>query len=227
MMFSDQYEERLSEKAPEVLIPKSESRLKTTETKRRFGLKDGKPLPKLQTLTYAEALFEALMHRFYEDPTMIAYGEENRDWGGVQRLPRIDGMPSLSPLVQLADFRGGDCWNCCRVCALRRPRGGGADVLRFYGTCRRRNIQPDGKMAIHVRKRPSDADGVACICRIEIRSAAFARLDLHRGTYPGFESDVSRNRYDAKGMLSLALRGTDPVVFFGKSTFVPRAGNTR
>ena len=47
-----------------------------------------------------EALFEALMHRFYEDPTLIAYGEENRDWGGAfRRLPRIDGMSSLSPLV--------------------------------------------------------------------------------------------------------------------------------
>lgn len=37
--------------------------------------------PKLRTITYAEALFEAMMHRFYEDPTMVAFGEEPRDWG--------------------------------------------------------------------------------------------------------------------------------------------------
>ena len=36
MMFSDQYRERLSETEPEVLIPKSESRLKTTLAKHRI-----------------------------------------------------------------------------------------------------------------------------------------------------------------------------------------------
>ena len=69
--------------SPPVLMPIEESRLKTTQEKFRFGLEDGKPLPKLKTLTYAEAIFEAMIHRFYEDPTMIAYGEENRDWGGA------------------------------------------------------------------------------------------------------------------------------------------------
>ena len=34
-------------------------------------------------MTYAEAIFEAMIHRFYQDPTMIAFGEENRDWGGA------------------------------------------------------------------------------------------------------------------------------------------------
>ena len=43
----------------------------------------GKPHPKLKTLTYTEALTEAMFHRFYEDPSMVAYGEENRDWGGA------------------------------------------------------------------------------------------------------------------------------------------------
>ena len=28
-------------------------------------------------------LFEAIIDRFYADPTLVAYGEENRDWGGA------------------------------------------------------------------------------------------------------------------------------------------------
>src|SRR5439155_6567552 len=84
VMFSNQMVDYMENGKPDVLIPKEETRLKATHEKFRFGLdKDGKPQPKLKTLTYAEALFEAMVHRFYEDPTMVAYGEENRDWGGA------------------------------------------------------------------------------------------------------------------------------------------------
>ena len=99
MMFSNQYKERMLDKVPEVLIPREESRLKVTLKRHRFGLQDGKPLPKLQCLTYAEALFEALIHRFYEDPTMIAYGEENRDWGGAFSVYR--GLTECLPYHRL------------------------------------------------------------------------------------------------------------------------------
>ena len=45
------------------------SRLKVTARKHRFGLDEqGDPLPKLKTLTYAEAIFEAMLHR-YLSPT--------------------------------------------------------------------------------------------------------------------------------------------------------------
>ena len=68
----------------ETLLPIDQTRFSVTKDKFRFGLDEqGKPQSKLKTLTYAEALFEAMIHRFYEDPTMIAYGEENRDWGGA------------------------------------------------------------------------------------------------------------------------------------------------
>ena len=99
MMFSNQFAERLAEGESEVLIPKEESRLKTTFAKNRFGLENGKPLPKLRTLTYAEALYEAMMHRFYEDPTMIAFGEENRDWGGAFGVYR--GLTEALPYHRL------------------------------------------------------------------------------------------------------------------------------
>jgi 2-oxoisovalerate dehydrogenase E1 component len=99
MMFSNQFKDRLSNGVPETLISKEESRLKITSKKHRFGLENGKPLPKLRCLSYAEALFEAMLHRFYEDPTMIAYGEENRDWGGAFGVYR--GLTECLPYHRL------------------------------------------------------------------------------------------------------------------------------
>ncbi|MCB0240265.1 MAG: dehydrogenase, partial [Anaerolineae bacterium] len=84
VMFSNQTRVSNSEISPEVLRPINETRFKDTSAKHRFGLDEtGKPLPKIRCLTYAEAIFEAMIHRFYEDPTMAAWGEENRDWGGA------------------------------------------------------------------------------------------------------------------------------------------------
>ena len=154
-----------------------------------------KPLPKLQTLTYAEALFEALMHRFYEDPTLIGYGEENRDWGGAFSVYR--GLTECLPYHRL--FNSPISEAAIVGTAVGYALSGGRVVAElmycdFMGQSGRRDFQPNGKMAIHVRKCPADADGTACIRRIEVRSAAFARLDLHRGTYSGLESDVPCNR---------------------------------
>ena len=74
--------------------------MKQLNEKNRYAFDDsGKPHPKLKTLTYAEALTEAMLHRFYEDPTLIAYGEENRDWGGAFGVYR--GLTEALPYHRL------------------------------------------------------------------------------------------------------------------------------
>ena len=44
---------------------------------------DGKPVSKNKVFQYRDAIFEAAFHRFQNDSTLVAYGEENRDWGGA------------------------------------------------------------------------------------------------------------------------------------------------
>ena len=84
LMFSNARADALDEREPEVLQTLAETRLTVTADKHRSGADEqGQLLPKLKTLTYAEAIFEAMIHRYYSDPTMIAFGEENRDWGGA------------------------------------------------------------------------------------------------------------------------------------------------
>ncbi len=131
MMFSNTPEERMAEGEPEVLMPPEESRLSATLAKNRFGLDEsGKPLPKLRCLTYAEALFEAMIHRFYEDPTMVAYRRGEPGLGRrVRRLSRADR--DVCPTIVSSTRRSprAPSWARRGLRHQRRPGRGRADVL--------------------------------------------------------------------------------------------------
>ena len=83
MMFSNGSEERLAEGNTDVLIPLEEnSRVKSLKNKERYYLdKDGKSVSKAKLYQLRDGIFEAIIDRFYKDPTLAAWGEENRDWG--------------------------------------------------------------------------------------------------------------------------------------------------
>ncbi len=100
VMFTNKQRERYAERHARGAAAQGRDALAQTQAKFRFGLDEqGKPLPKLKTLTYAEALFEAMIHRFYLDPTMVAFGEENRDWGGAFGVYR--GLTEALPYHRL------------------------------------------------------------------------------------------------------------------------------
>ena len=86
---------------PEVLIPKEENpRVKQLAGRSRSGIgENGELLPKGRCIAVRDALFEAILDRFYEDPTLIAYGEENRDWGGAFAVYR--GLTEALPYHRL------------------------------------------------------------------------------------------------------------------------------
>ncbi len=215
VMFSNEYKDRMDEREPEVLIPKESSRLKTTLSKHRFGLEDGKPLPKLRTLTYAEALFEAMIHRFYEDPTMIAYGEENRDWGGAFSVYR--GLTEClsyhrlfnSPISEAAIVGTAVGYALC----------GGRVVaeLMYCDFMGRAGDEVFNQMA-KWQSMSGNVLQMPLVLRVSIGSKYGAQHSQDWTSIvahiPGLKVMFPATAYDAKGMLNLALRGTDPVVFF-------------
>lgn len=222
MMFSNQFKDRMADGTPEVLIPKDESRLKTTLAKHRFGLKDGKPLPRLQCLTYAEALFEAMIHRFYEDPTMIAYGEENRDWGGAFGVYR--GLTECLPYHRL--FNSPISEGAIVGTAVGYALCGGRVVAElmycdFMGRAGDEIFNQMSKwqaMSAGVLQMP-------LVLRVSVgakygaqHSQDWTSIVAH---IPGLKVMFPATPYDAKGMLNLALRGTDPVVFFESQRLYP------
>jgi len=215
MMFSNQYKDRLGDGVPETLISKEESRLKITTKKHRFGLENGKPLPKLRCLSYAEALFEAMSYRFYEDPTMIAYGEENRDWGGAFGVYR--GLTECLPYHRL--FNSPISEGAIVGTAVGYALSGGRVVAElmycdFMGRAGDEIFNQMAKwqaMSANVLQMP-------LVLRVSVgakygaqHSQDWTSLVAH---IPGLKAMFPATPYDAKGMLNLALRGTDPVVFF-------------
>jgi 2-oxoisovalerate dehydrogenase E1 component len=215
MMFSNRFKDKMAEGTAELLIPKEESRLKTTLAKQRFGLKDGKPLPKLQCVTFAEALFEAMAHRFCEDPTMVAYGEENRDWGGAFGVYR--GLTEMLPYHRL--FNSSISEAAIVGTAVGYAISGGRVVaeLMYCDFMGRAGDEIFNQMA-KWQSMSANVLEMPLVLRVSVgakygaqHSQDWSSMVAH---IPGLKVMFPATAYDAKGMLNLALRGTDPVVFF-------------
>jgi 2-oxoisovalerate dehydrogenase E1 component len=215
MMFSYGFKDRMAEGEPEVLLPKDESRLKITYQKNRFGLEDGQPLPKLRTLTYAEALYEAMMHRFYEDPTMIAYGEENRDWGGAFGVYR--GLTECLPYHRLFNTPISEAAIVGTAVGYAISGGRVVAELMYSDFMGRAGDEVFNQMA-KWQSMSANVLQMPLVLRVSVgmkygaqHSQDWTSLVAH---IPGLKVMFPATPYDAKGMLNLALRGTDPVVFF-------------
>ncbi len=216
MMFSNQTKDQIADGKAEVLLPKEETRLKVTRAKNRFGLdSNGKRLPKLKTLTYAEALFEAMMHRFYEDPTMVAYGEENRDWGGAFGVYR--GLTEALPYHRL--FNSPISEGAIVGTAVGYALCGGRVVpeLMYCDFMGRAGDEIFNQMA-KWQAMSANVLQMPLVLRVSVGSKYGAQhsqdwtsITAH---IPGLKVMFPATAYDAKGMLNLALRGTDPVIFF-------------
>jgi 2-oxoisovalerate dehydrogenase E1 component len=217
LMFSNQKVERFDERKPEVLLPLGENpRLKANERKSRSGLDEaGKPLPKAKVLALRDALFEAMLHRFYEDPTMVAFGEENRDWGGAFAVYR--GLTEALPYHRL--FNTSISEGAIVGAAVGYALCGGRAVPElmycdFLGRAGDEVFNQLSKwqcMSAGVLKMP-------VVLRVSVGSKYGAQHSQDWTSIvahiPGLKVFFPATPYDAKGMLNLALSGTDPVVFF-------------
>ncbi len=216
VMFSNQTRDRLAGAAPDVLLPLEETRFKATSEKFRFGLdENGKPRPKIRCLTYAEAIFEAMIHRFYEDPTMAAWGEENRDWGGAFGAYR--GLTEALPYHRL--FNSPISEGAIVGTAVGYALSGGLAVaeLMYCDFMGRAGDEIFNQMA----KWQAMSAGVLqmpLVLRVSVgakygaqHSQDWTSIVAH---IPGLKVMFPATAYDAKGMLNLALRGSDPVIFF-------------
>ena len=176
---------------------------------------DGKPLPRSQVVSLRDALFEALAHRFTVDPTLIAYGEENRDWGGAFAVYR--GLTELLPYHRL--FNAPISEAAIVGSAVGYAMSGGRVVveLMYCDFIGRAGDEIFNQMA----KWQAMSAGVLqlpLVLRVSVgnrygaqHSQDWSSLLSH---VPGLKVYFPATPYDAKGMLNRALQGTDPVIFF-------------
>lgn len=217
LMFSNERMEKMEERECEVLMPKEENpQWKRVQKKERFGLdKDGKPVSKNRAYQLRDGLFEALIDKFYTDPTLIAYGEENRDWGGAFAVYR--GLTESLPYHRL--FNSPISEGAIVGSAVGYAMSGGRAVVElmyadFLGRAGDEVFNQLAKwqaMSAGQLKMP-------VVLRISVGSKYGAQhsqdwtsLVAH---IPGLKCVFPATPYDAKGLLNSALAGTDPVIFF-------------
>ncbi|MEE4257230.1 MAG: thiamine pyrophosphate-dependent dehydrogenase E1 component subunit alpha, partial [Bacteroidales bacterium] len=85
MILSNGSVDKMEDREVDVNHPLEENpRVQQIARKERFAFdKDGKAHSKMKQYQLRDGIFEAIADRFYKDPTLVAYGEENRDWGGA------------------------------------------------------------------------------------------------------------------------------------------------
>ncbi len=217
VMFSNQKVEKFDDRKPEVNHPMSENpRVQQIAKKERYAFDaNGKPHPKMKLYALRDGIFEAMMHRFYTDPTMVAFGEENRDWGGAFACYR--GMTEALPYHRL--FNSPISEAAIVGAAVGYALSGGRAVceLMYCDFMGRAGDEIFNQLA----KWQSMSGGILkmpVVLRVSVgakygaqHSQDWTAMINH---IPGLKAVYPATPYDAKGMLNAALAGTDPVVFF-------------
>ncbi len=217
VMLSNGKVERHGDAKPELLGAVSDNaRVKALAGKARYAFDaEGKPVSKNKLFQYRDALFEAMLHRFAIDPTMAAWGEENRDWGGAFAVYR--GLTELLPYQRLfnSPISEGAIVGSGVGYALS---GGRAVVELMYCDFMGRAGDELFNQASKWQSMSAGLLRMPLVVRVSVgnkygaqHSQDWSALVAH---VPGLKAYFPATPYDAKGMLNLALRGTDPVIFF-------------
>ena len=217
MMFSNGSVDSLGDAKPEVNHPLEENpRVKQIAGKCRFYLDaEGKPVSKMKMYNIKDGLFEAIVDRFYKDSSLVAYGEENREWGGAFAVYRglTEALPYHrlfnSPIAEAAIIGTAIGYAMCGGRVI--PEIMYCDFLGCCGDEIFNQLPKWQAMSGNILKMP-------VVVRVSVGSKYGAQhsqdwtsLCTH---IPGLKVVFPVTPYDAKGMMNAALQGTDPVIFF-------------
>jgi len=219
LMFCNQEEQELPglERADDVRIPMEENpRVKAIAKKSRYGIdEEGKVLKGTKAVTFGEAIFESILYHFYHDSRLIAYGEENRDWGGAFAV--YQGLTEALPYHRL--FNSPISEGAIVGTAVGVAMEGGRPIAElmycdFMGRAGDEvfNQLPKWQaMSAGYLKMP-------VVLRVSVGSKYGAQhsqdwtaLCAH---VPGLKVCFPATPHSAKGLMASALSGNDPVVFF-------------
>ena len=217
LMFSNQTVRSMDHEGEiRVDTPKEEnSRWKAVQGKERSAFKNGQPVSKMKVYNIRDAIFEPMFNKYYEDPTLIAYGEDVRDWGGAYAVYRgmMESIPYSrlfnSPISEAAIVGSGVGYAMC----------GGRAVIElmycdFIGRAGDEVFNQMSKwqaMSAGILKMP-------LVLRVSVgakygaqHSQDWVAIVSH---IPGLKVMFPATPYEAKGIMQAALNDTDPVIIF-------------
>jgi 2-oxoisovalerate dehydrogenase E1 component len=217
LMFSNGSVDKFESRKPSVHHELEDNpRVKQIGKKERFGLDEtGKPFSKVKTYQLRDGIFEAIMDRFYKDPTLVAFGEENRDWGGAFAVYR--GLTEALPYYRL--FNSPISEGAIVGSAIGYAMCGGR-VIPEIMYCDFLGRSGD-EVLNQMPKWQSMSGGtlkMPVVLRVSVGSKYGAQHSQDWSSIvahiPGLKVVFPATPYDAKGLMNAALQGTDPVVFF-------------
>ena len=216
VMFSNRKIEKFDDREAEMLMPLEENpRVKSLKRKVRTAKdENGEPVSSAKMFAFRDGLFEAMIHRYSVDPTLASWGEDVRDWGGAFAVYR--GLTEQLPYHRL--FNSPISEGAIVGAGVGYALSGGRAVVElmycdFLGRAGDEVFNQMSKwqsMSAGVLKMP-------LTLRVSVgakygaqHSQDWTALVAH---IPGLKVYFPATPTDAKGMLNLALAGTDPVVF--------------
>jgi 2-oxoisovalerate dehydrogenase E1 component len=217
IMFSNKTQEKMEDRPVDVKMSMAENpRVKQITTRSRFAWdKDGVAVPKIKQYNIRDGIFEAIIDRFYKDPTLVSYGEDVRDWGGAFAVYR--GLTEALPYHRL--FNSPISEAAIVSSAVGYGLSGGRVIVElmyadFMGRAGDEIFNQLAKwqaMSSGILKMP-------VVLRISIgakygaqHSQDWVAIPAH---VPGLKVVFPVTPYDCKGLMNAALNGTDPVLFF-------------
>ena len=214
-MFSNEHRLRMKEKKPKVYAPKEENpRWKQIQKKSRSGIKQGKELPSAAVVQIRDAIFEAILDKFYEDPTLISFGEDLRDWGSAYGAYK--SLEQSVPYSRL--FNSGISEAAIVGAAVGYAMLGGRAIpeLMYCDFIGRAGDEVLNQLA----KWQSMTAGqlkMPVVLRMGVGSKYGAQHSQEWSSLcahvPGLKVVYPVTPFDAKGLLNAALSGSDPVIY--------------
>ena len=216
LIFSNQRIEKMEERECETLIPKDDNpRLQQIRKKTRAGVENGKPVAKNKVYQMRDGIFEAILDKFYTDPTMVAYGEENRDWGGAFAVYR--GLTEALPYHRL--FNSPISEGAIVGSAVGYGLEGGRVVaeLMYCDFLGRAGDEVFNQLAKWQAMSAGQLK-MPVVLRVSVGSKYGAQHSQDWSSLvahiPGLKVVFPATPYDAKGLMNSALMSTDPVIYF-------------
>ena len=216
LMFSNQKIKTMDDRRPETLISRGENpRVQQIARKKRYAFEDGKPVSKNKVYQLRDGIFEAIFDKFHIDPTLVAYGEDNRDWGGAFAVYRgmTESLPYHrffnSPISEAAIVGSSIGYAMC---------GGRAVVELMYCDFIGRAGDEVFNQLSKWQAMSAGIIKIPVVLRVSVGSKYGAQHSQDWTSIiahiPGLKCVYPATPYDAKGLMNAALMGTDPVVFF-------------
>ena len=217
LMFSNQTVRSMEEgRTPEMLLPREECpRIQQISKKARFAFDaDGKPVNKNRMYSFRDGIAEPIINKYYEDPTLVSFGEDVRDWGGSFAVYR--GMTEAIPYNRLFNTPIAEAGIVGAAVGYAMSGGRAVAELMYCDFLGRSGDEIFNQLS----KWQSMSAGMLkmpVVLRMSVgskygaqHSQDWSALMTH---IPGLKVVFPATPYDAKGLMQTALNGTDPVIF--------------